>query len=53
MRVSPDRYPEEIDFTCEGCWSDNASARVTGIDPGGVWIICPECETEDFLNLEG
>lgn len=51
MRLSPDYYPEQIDFTCETCWADNEDVDVESIWADEVRVECPVCEDPSYVRV--
>lgn len=51
MRLSPDYYPEQIDFTCEKCWADNDDVKVDSIEGDDVYVYCPVCEEPAYVRV--
>lgn len=51
MRLSPDRYPEQIDFTCRECWADNEDVDVESIESDDVTARCPECGEVAYVRV--
>lgn len=51
MRLSPDYYPEQIDFTCEKCWTDHDDVNVDSIESDDVCVTCPECGEVSYVRV--
>lgn len=51
MRLSPDRYPEYVDFYCWVCYADNEDVKVDWIEDESVRVECPECGEPTYVKV--
>lgn len=51
MRLSPDRYPEYVDFYCGYCEMDRDGVKVDSIEGDDVRVECPECGEPTYVKV--
>ena len=44
MRLSPDYYPEYVDFYCAHCGLDHVNAKVDSIEGDDVRVVCAQID---------
>lgn len=51
MRLSPDYYPEYVDFYCFTCDTDSDDVKVDSIEGEDVFVYCPVCEEPAYVRV--
>lgn len=51
MRLSPDRYPEYVDFACTTCFRVYEDVKVYSIEGDSVRVECPQCDEPAYVRV--
>ena len=50
MRLSPDYYPEYVEFSCDHCDAEGI-VPVDSIEGDDVRVVCPTCDEPTYVRV--